>query len=142
MYEEYTHQCLPEREYREFLGTALYVFNSNNVFVVENILRVDEKEQYTWYDLINWTSGDLEPVIKETISRKAGKKIASLFHDLVGKRNRIIHSYAITDDGTSDQRLGTKDAKHVQWVITEDYLMEFIHLNDELSHMLHEFRGC
>lgn len=43
MYEEYSKQALPSKKYRELLGSALCVFNSNNSFIIENILRVDSK---------------------------------------------------------------------------------------------------
>ena len=46
LYEKYTHQSLPEREYRKLLGSAICVFNSNNQFVIENILRNDYAERY------------------------------------------------------------------------------------------------
>ena len=32
MYEPYTRQSLPSKEYRELLGSALCVFSSNNGF--------------------------------------------------------------------------------------------------------------
>lgn len=38
MYENYTRQALPSKTYRELLGTALCVFNSNNAFIIENVL--------------------------------------------------------------------------------------------------------
>ena len=49
MYEEYSKQALPSKKYRELLGSALCVFNSNNSFIIENILRVDNKH-YNWFD--------------------------------------------------------------------------------------------
>lgn len=53
---------------------------------------------------------------------------------------QIIHCFQITDkDG--EQRLASKDQSHVQFVITEDYLYQFIKENDELSDMLHNLRG-
>ena len=55
MYENYTRQSLPSKKYRELLGTAICVFNSNNSFVIENILREDES--YTWDCLIDKESG-------------------------------------------------------------------------------------
>ena len=33
MYENYTRQSLPTKEYRELLGSAICVFNSNNSFI-------------------------------------------------------------------------------------------------------------
>lgn len=38
MYEPYTRQSLPSKEYRELLGSALCVFSSNNGFIIENII--------------------------------------------------------------------------------------------------------
>ncbi len=141
MYEDYTHQAVPSKEYRELLGTALYVFNSNNSFVIENILKAavtpEEKSRYDWYKLIDLTSGklDLSPIRKI----ENGEEIANLFIDLRRKRDRIVHSFSITDtDG--EQRLNTKDRENVQYVITEKYLKEFIALNDKLSDLLHDFR--
>lgn len=49
MYENYTRQALPSKKYRELLGSALCVFNSNNAFVIENILRSDDNSEYSWY---------------------------------------------------------------------------------------------
>ena len=66
-----------------------------------------------------------------------------LFEDLINRRNRIIHSYRITNkDG--EQVLATKEKINKgnrQFEITEEYLMEFIRLNDKLSSMLHKLRG-
>ncbi|CAB1223424.1 hypothetical protein SFB21_3268 [Acinetobacter bouvetii] len=53
MYENYTRQALPSRKYRELIGTAICVFNSNNSFIIENILRVDPTGQYEWNKLID-----------------------------------------------------------------------------------------
>ena len=47
MYESYTRQSLPTKQYRELLGSAICVFNSNNAFIVENILRCDDLEHLT-----------------------------------------------------------------------------------------------
>ncbi|WP_285015068.1 selenium binding protein [Lactococcus garvieae] len=148
MYEKYTHQSLPQKEYRELLGTAIYVFNSNNAFIIENILKNDENEKFTWYKLIDLTSGTLKPIIKKTIlkeavkqkKKKLGNEIIDLFQKLVDTRNRIIHSFSITDS-SGDQILATKDKKNEQFKISKKLLMTFIEDNDELSSLLHEFRG-
>ena len=34
MYEKYTRQSLPNDDYRELLGSAISVFNSNNAFII------------------------------------------------------------------------------------------------------------
>ncbi len=140
MYEDYTRQALPDRNYRQLLGAALCVFNSNNSFVIENILNSDEKRLYNWFDLIDQTSGNLSQPIKNTITKKSGTQITNLFSCIIKKRNRIIHSFQITDsDGK--QILRTKDNQGKQYHITENFLLEFIKENEKLSDLLYEFRG-
>lgn len=140
MYEDYSRQALPSKRYRELLGAAVCVFNSNNQFVIENILRNDDNSNYNWYELIDATSGELSKPIKETITKKTDTKIANSFSELVSRRNRIIHSFQITDEN-NDQILCTKDKNHNQYIITEEFLLAFIKDNESLSTMLHEFRG-
>jgi hypothetical protein len=140
MYEIYTRQSLPSQSYRELLGSAICVFNSNNAFIIENILKKDKEAEYNWYDLIDMASGELLSPIRETITKYSNKKIAKKFDKLICMRNRIVHSFQITDtDG--EQRLATKDKHNIQYVITEEYLQELIKLNNELSTALHELRG-
>ncbi|KGQ42867.1 hypothetical protein JP28_10785 [Gallibacterium anatis] len=140
MYESYTRQSLPSKQYRELLGSALCVFNSNNSFIIENILREDNGNNYDWFDLIDRTSGILLGPIQETITSEAGPEIANLFNQLVNMRNRIIHSFQITDKD-NEQKLATKDRSHKQYIITEEFLLKFIKMNEELSDKLHDFRG-
>jgi len=66
MYEKNSRQALPSKEYRELLGTAICVFNSNNQFIIENILRNDVNSSYNWYELIDRSSGDLSEPDNET----------------------------------------------------------------------------
>ena len=58
MYEPYTRQSLPSKEYRELLGSALCVFSSNNGFIIENIIHTSNA--YDWYNLIDLESGKLK----------------------------------------------------------------------------------
>ena len=116
MYEDYSRQSLPSKRYRELLGSAICVFNSNNQFVIENILRIDNSN-YNWYELIDKMSGKLINPITETITKNSDEKISSLFSNLVSKRNRIIHSFQITSE--NEQILCTKDKNHQQYIITE-----------------------
>lgn len=139
MNENYTKQALPSKEYREMLGSAICVFNSNNNFIIENILRVDRNCQYDWHDLIDKTSGNLLPAIKDTITNYSNSEISELFVVLVNKRNRIIHSFQITDSN-KEQILATKCRDGNQFIITQDYLLEFIELNEKLFILLDEFR--
>ncbi|MFJ5407924.1 selenium binding protein [Pectobacterium punjabense] len=146
MYEDYSHQAVPSKKYRELVGTAIYVFNSNNDFLIENIIRNDEEGKYTWHLLIDKTSGQLAPMIKETITRSSDSTVAELFEEIVNIRNRIIHSFAVTGpEGLTDdpdhQILATKHRNGAQEIITEEYLKNFIMKNDELSNKLHKFRG-
>ncbi|HAT8006840.1 TPA: selenium binding protein [Citrobacter koseri] len=146
MYEVFSRQSLPSKKYRELVGTAVCVFNSNNGFIIENILREDDDESYNWYALIDKTSGQLKIPIKETISKKSDDTIATLFEELVIIRNRIMHSFRITaPEGISsdndNQMLATRYKDGNQVIITEEYLLDFIKKNEELSSKLHEFRG-
>lgn len=141
MYESYTRQALPPKEYRELLGTALCVFNSNNSFIIENILHTD-KVNYNWYELIDKESGKLNKVIVATIVLNGGQAIADLFSDLVERRNRIIHSFQITNND-GEQILATKTKVkdgNKQFIITKEYLMQFIKDNEKLSSLLYDYR--
>lgn len=141
MYENYTKQALPEREYRELLGSAICVFNSNNAFMIENILRT-EGTVYDWRSLIDLESGRIKPKIKKAITGEYGSVIEELFSRIIQKRNRIIHSFQITHDGK--QMLATKEQEKDggrQFLISEDFLFEFINDNEKLSSILHEYRG-
>jgi len=139
MYESYTRQSLPTKHYRELLGSAICVFNSNNAFIIENILKNDTASQYSWYDLIDKTSGQLPNAITATITKNSNDTIANLFEELVGTRNRIMHSFQVTVN--NEQILATKDKQHKQSHITEEYLLDFITKNETLSTYLDKFRG-
>lgn len=136
-----TRQALPPESYLILLGASLCVFNSNNAFVIENILRTD-RSTLAWHDLIDLESGQLKPHVARTITKKSGdSSIASLFNEIVSMRNRIIHSFQITaEDGT--QMLATKVKKtHEQFRIKEGYLVSFLEKNERLSSLLHKYRG-
>ena len=139
MYEDYTRQSLPSKHYRELLGSALCVFNSNNGFITENILRLDTEQVHSWYVLTDKTSGQLYGLISE----KCGAEIKQKFEELVIMRNRIIHSFRITN-AAGHQVLATKERVNDgnrQFEITEQYLLDFIAKNERLSDMLHTLRG-
>lgn len=134
-----TRISLPSENYRLLLGTALSVFSSNNSFIIENIIHEDNT--YSWYYLIDKQSGDLKEDIRKTISAATNDLIGKKFDDIVKMRNRIIHAFRITSED-NEQIMATKEmGTHKQFQITEDYLIEFIRLNDELSNMLHDLRG-
>ena len=142
MYEDYTRQALPSKYYRELLGSAMCVFNSNNAFIIENILKKDKENKYDWYKLIDKTSGQLKSVLEDIFvsQLEIEKDITQLFCKLVDKRNRLIHSFQITDND-GKQRLATKDRNNNQYIISESMLLDFIKLNDELSNKLYILRG-
>ena len=140
MYESYTRQSLPTKQYRELLGSAICVFNSNNAFIIENILKCDK---YDWYHLIDLESGHLKGSVHEVITSKCGDKIETLFAKIIKMRNRIIHSYRVTN-ASGEQILATKERVkdgNRQFEITEEYLLNFIAFNQELSDLLHNLRG-
>lgn len=138
MYENYTRQALPSKTYRELLGTALCVFNSNNAFIIENVLNTKIDSSLSWHSLIDKESGQLTPIIKQTIN---DDNISQLFAQIIKMRNRIIHSYQITGP-KNEQILCTKvkAPDNKQFVITVDYLMNFIKENEKLSTLLHAYR--
>lgn len=143
MYERYTRQSLPSKHYRELLGSAICVFNSNNAFIIENILRCDDLGVYNWYELMDKTSGHLRGSVRDVISSKCGDDIETLFAELVSMRNRIIHSFQISNN-TGEQVLATKEKVsegNRQFEITEEHLLDFIKKNEKLSDMLHTLRG-
>lgn len=120
-----TRQALPESDYLELLGIALCVFNSNNSFMIENILRLDEKHTTDWYELLNKTSRKLKPYIYKTVGKhELGQKAAELFIEKTDMRDRIVHSFQITYDG--EQILATKDWSNNQFHITREYLKNCI----------------
>lgn len=138
---ELTHQALPERHYLELLGAALCVFNSNNAFIIKTILRMDMLDEYDWWKLTDLEAGKLKQPIHNVISTKCGDEIETLFVDLIQRRNRIIHSYRITNS-SKEQVLATKvKGTGIQFEITEKYLLEFIKQNDILSNMLNNLRN-
>lgn len=145
MYEHYSRQCLPSKEYRELLGSAVCVFNSNNNFIIENILANDHTDEYNWHDLIDRTSGGLSEAVKDTITKQSNTDIANKFNKIITKRNRIMHSFQVTSPECSDDKdnqiLATKYKNGKQEIITIDFLLEFIKMNEDLSTKLHDFRG-
>lgn len=148
LYESYSKQALPSKEYRELLGSAICVFNSNNSFIIENILSNDEMNEYNWHQLIDFTSGELSEPVKNTITKNSSTIIAKMFNELIFIRNRIIHSFQVTaskdsnlSDDVDNQILATKYKNGKQDYITEELLYDFIKKNEELSVELHNFRG-
>ena len=143
MYEKYTHQSLPSKQYRELLGSAICVFNSNNAFVIETILRLDIQKIYDWFHLTDLESGRLKPSIQNVISTKCGPDIEKLFEEIINRRNRIVHSFRITNKN-GDQVLATKEKVsdgNRQFEITEEYLLEFIELNVSPSRQNRQEKG-
>lgn len=119
MYKCYTKQSLPTKQYRELLGSAVFVFNSN---------------KYDWYHPIDLESGKLRGSIHEIITSKCSDKIENLFVKIIRQRNRIIHSYCITDT-SGEQILATKEKVkdgNKQYKITEKYLLQFIKFNQKI----------
>ena len=101
-----------------------------------------DKVNYNWYELIDKESGKLNKVIVATIVLNGGQAIADLFSDLVERRNRIIHSFQITNND-GEQILATKTKVkdgNKQFIITKEYLMQFIKDNEKLSSLLYDYR--
>ena len=154
MYESYSRQALPDRKYREILGAALYVFNSNYDFLIENILHIKDKLQLKndidWWNLMNLEAGKLKRKLQQDSSFEPYREIfdhhPSLmgeFNHLKNRRNRIVHSFtAASDHDSHKQVLYSLDPKtKEQEEITEAYLLEFIKENEVFALRLDEFRN-
>lgn len=138
--KKYTRIALPEDDYITLLGIALYVFNSNNSFIIENILHV-KKDEADWYELIDDEKGKVINTLKEILTDS--HEIYKLFKSIKEKRNRIVHSFPITEKNTGRQRLQTKSKirkGNEQELISEEYLIEFIQENELLNNLLYQFR--
>lgn len=135
-----TRQALPQEDYLTLLGASLCVFNSNNAFIIENVLnsRICDR---TWHELMDENSGQLKTHVRETISLHSGDvAISELFDKIVSMRNRIVHSFQVTAVG-GDQMLCTLTKKtHEQFLIDGEYLKTFIEKNQELSDLLYRYR--
>ncbi|AEU40206.1 hypothetical protein llh_5150 [Lactococcus cremoris subsp. cremoris A76] len=86
-------------------------------------------------------SGKLQKQFKK-MEESFPEDIVNIFFDLVKRRNRIIHSFQITQDDS--QILATKTKvkdDNLQFVISKEYLLEFIAINEKLSLLLYDFRG-
>ncbi len=146
MYEVYSRQPLPSKKYRELLGSAVCVFNSNNGFIIENILKNDHANEYSWHELIDRTSGQLSKAVENTITKQSNTDISETFKKIVNIRNRIMHSFRITSYEKSDdldgQILATKYRNGKQEIITIDFLLDFIKKNEVLAIKLYDFRRC
>lgn len=136
------------KKFRELLGSAICVFNSNNAFIIENILTNDGNGEYNWHQLVDLTSGKFSQTVKNTITKKSNKIIANKFSDVIMIRNRIFHSFQVTISSDSglfedidNQILATKYKDGKQAYITQDFLYDFIKKNAELSSQLYKFRG-
>ncbi|MRX74307.1 selenium binding protein [Bacillus lacus] len=145
MYEDYSRQALPSRKYRELLGSAICVFNSNNAFIIENILAYDEPGEYNWHQLIDKTSGELLKPVKDTITKESNTTIAKKFSEIIEIRNRILHSFQVTapsgsrfSDDVDNQILATKYKNGRQDYITQEFLYDFIKKNGELNEEIYK----
>src|SRR5699024_141758 len=138
---------LPSKEYRELLGSAICVFNSNNSFVIENSLRNDVSGRYNWHELIDYTSGELSEPVKKTITQNSNTVIARKFNEIIEIRNRIMQSFQTTapkrtgiDNDKDNQIIDTKYKDGKQAYITNEFLYDFSEKNDVLSSELHKFK--
>lgn len=134
-----TRQSLPSKEYCYLLGVALSVFSSNNSFVIENILYIEDSKG--WHELIDKESGRIKALFQSAAKDDSVLlEACEQFEKVVLMRNRIIHGFRITSE-KGEQVIATK-AKETgeQFVITEAYLRQFINENQVLSDMLYRCR--
>ena len=99
----------------------------------------DDPKSFDWGELITLEGGRLQKRIKQT-SLSERDDICSLFRTICLERNRIVHSFQITN-AKGEQVLATRDKNGIQFEITEEYLLNFITENERLSSLLHAYRG-
>lgn len=132
---------LPDEEYLTLLGEAVYVFNSNVSFFVENLMHAGAPD---WYELTDMMSGQLLKEGKKWLVNKDDERILELLCELGAERNRIVHSFPVTHDGRQELRTKVKarDGEHPnhQYQINRELLCSFIDRNEELSKELYKCR--
>ena len=133
MYETYTRQSLPSKEYRELLGTAICVYNSNTSFLIE--ILICKNSLLSWHELLDVQGKELQKKIEKEFD-EIDPTISHKYKSITQKRNRIIHSFQITYN--DEQILSTKTycPENIQFNINKEYLLGFIKKNDELCTML------
>lgn len=136
-----TRFALPEEDYLTLLGEAVYVFNSNVPFFVENLLHAGAPD---WYELADMMAGQLKDEGKKWLVNEKDKRVLELLCELGNERNRIIHSFPVTHDGRQELRTKTKakdeEQPNYQYQIDRELLRSFIDRNQELSDELYECR--
>lgn len=136
-----TRFALPEEDYLTLLGEAVYVFNSNVSFFVENLLHTGAPD---WYELADMMAGQLKDEGKKWLVNEKDKRVLELLCELGNERNRIIHSFPVTHDGRQELRTKTKakdeEQPNYQYQIDRELLRSFIDRNQELSDELYECR--
>lgn len=96
---------MPDEEYLTLLGEAVYVFNSNVSFFVENLMHAGGSD---WYELTDMMSGQLLKEGKKWLVNKEDERILELLCELGAERNRIVHSFPVTHDGRQELRTKVK----------------------------------
>ncbi len=139
---KYTRISLPTESYLNLLGIAISVFSSNFTFLIENIIRNDNQDLYNWHALIDENKmSRIYDAINKTITPIQDDSIVEIFKEIIVRRNRIIHSFRVTSEN-KEQILATKNPKNqIQYEIDEEYLIDFINLNNKMSKKLHDLRG-
>lgn len=126
---------LPDKKYQELLGLALCVFGSNTSFIIENILSTAYWNP-VWYSLIDAGGKKVLKSVRNIITGfTGGDEICELYEEIASRRSRITSSYKVVSDDR--QSLCSVDKKNrEQFVVTEEYLSEFILMNEELRDKL------
>ena len=132
---------LPDEEYLTLLGEAVYVFNSNASFLVENLLHSGAPD---WHALVDKTSGRLQEAAKRWLVNEEDERILELFDELRNDRDRIVHSFPVTYEWRQELRTKVKakdeERLNYQYQIDRDLLCSFTDRNQELSDELYKCR--
>ena len=138
-----TRQSLTDSDLLILLGISQWVFNSNCHFVIEMI----DKEHHgnsdvSWFEFLSLTAGQINNNYADIINTVLGVEISELFHDLINRRNKIMHSFPTGEkpDGYPIP-MYRKSINDPYISIDKKYLEQFIADNSELSSKINEKRS-
>ena len=143
---------LPDDDYVYLLGASLFVFNRFLQFMMD-LLWHDPNAVKTWYELMDTPSKTIVNRLDAFICRTYGVKdkekkehAANELINLVERRNRIVHAFAVTDKGKQVLRTKTRhnlpdpEKRDQQFPVTREFMRDFISDVKDMDYKLNDFR--
>lgn len=143
---------IPADDELYLIGVSLFVFNRFYPFMIE-LLRHDPSVNKTWYELMDMPLKTIAEDFADFICRTYGindkekkEHVKEALDDLVERRNRIVHAFAVTDETGQALRTKTRhnltvpEKRNQQFPITREYLQDFISAVKDMDYKLDDFR--